>query len=414
MRKKLLLACSFGLITSMLSAQAWDEDLDGDLSGDFSNPTTLTFMVGSNDVIAAQQGSPRDVDYFTFTVPAGHVLADIDIDDYVAADPNNLAFIGIQAGSAFSTNFDVTTAADLLGGKTYGTDDIDINILPSMGLLSGAIGYTGALGPGDYTVWLNQTGDASVVELSFFIQPDDGDTQLWDDLLDGDLSDDHTIPTGVFNLNDGNNDIVSSVQGTPRDIDYITFTVPTGRVLTQIAVDNYIVANNSNLAFIGIIQGGSFPNDANTTAASDLLGGKTIGVSDIGNDILQDMGTLPGATGFTGNLTAGTYSIWFNQTGDESEIDLNFVVADPTLSTIAFTAGDIQLFPNPADTKFNITSTAVIESVRITDELGRSILFETAIEKRETSIDTSALSTGLYFAIVTTEKGAFTKRIIKN
>ena len=35
-----------------------------------------------------------------------------------------------------------------------------------------------------------------------------------------------------------------------------------------------------------------------------------------GTDILDDIGALPGATGFTGPLGAGTYTLWLNQTGN--------------------------------------------------------------------------------------------------
>ncbi len=65
----------------------------------------------------------------------------------------------------------------------------------------------------------------------------------------------------------------------------------------------------NNSSFVGIISGITFPNDVNTTSAGDLLGGKIFGNIDEGNNILQDIGTLPGAIGFTGVLPAGTYSI---------------------------------------------------------------------------------------------------------
>lgn len=143
----------------------YNESLSADLSGNFTAPDILPFVVGENTITATQ--SSTDVDYFTFTVPANSALSAIVVNDYQSADA--AGFIGIVNGSVFSTNAANTASSDLLGGLVYGINNIGDNILLGIGSLDGAQGFSEALPSGNYTVWLNQTGDASEVTLSFLI-----------------------------------------------------------------------------------------------------------------------------------------------------------------------------------------------------------------------------------------------------
>ncbi len=120
--------------------------------GDFMNPTTINLVNSEVKIIYNQQGDPRDVDYFTFNVPAGSELTEIFIDSFNTTDLNNNGFIGVQSGTSFSTDENSTTAADLLGRKVFGAQDEDFNILASMGLLNGSTRYVGALPTGDYII----------------------------------------------------------------------------------------------------------------------------------------------------------------------------------------------------------------------------------------------------------------------
>jgi hypothetical protein len=150
-----------------------DESVDGDLSGDRLNPTVLNLSVGSNTVLASQQGaaSGLDVDYLTVVVPAGTQLARLDCTSYSAVDGNsNLAFLGVQQGPVFTTDAATTKASDLYGGTVYGFFSPGTDILPTMGSLSGTIGFTPPLFEGSYTFWFNQTGLQSTVGLDFVLE----------------------------------------------------------------------------------------------------------------------------------------------------------------------------------------------------------------------------------------------------
>lgn len=150
-----------------------DESVDGDLSGDRLNPTVLNLTVGSNTVVASQQGaaSGLDVDYLTVVVPAGAQLARLDCTSYSAVDGNsNLAFLGVQEGPIFTTDAAATKASDLFGGTVYGFFSPGSDLLPTMGALSGTIGFTPPLFEGSYTFWFNQTGLQSTVGLDFVLE----------------------------------------------------------------------------------------------------------------------------------------------------------------------------------------------------------------------------------------------------
>ncbi len=155
------------------------------------------------------------------------------------------------------------------------------------------------------------------------IQAPQNASTIYDENGEGDLSGDHTAPQGPFVLVNGSNIVMAHQQGSPRDVDYFTIEVPVGQQLTGLTLLGY-EASAGNLAFIGIVSGSNFPNDANSTGASDLLGGTTYGAQDLNENILEAMGNLGGAQGFSGPLPAGTYSIWLNQTGPNSEATLSF------------------------------------------------------------------------------------------
>ena len=158
-------------LASASQAASFDEGLDGDLSDDRFAPTGLLLDPGANVVTATQQGVPRDIDYLTVSVPVGQVLAAIVLDDYVAG-PGNQAFLGLQEGTVFTVDPGLPIVGELLGGIVYGEGNVGTDILPEIGVLGGAIGFSGPLASGDYTFWLNQTGPVSTATLSLILVPE--------------------------------------------------------------------------------------------------------------------------------------------------------------------------------------------------------------------------------------------------
>lgn len=168
MKIKLLLAIFMVSLFTSLQAQVWDEGNDGDLSDDGMNPSgPFTLSLSGNVFIANQTGNPRDVDFFSFTVPDGMELTELIVDDYNGVD--DVAFIGIDGGATTDVDFMNPAAGDLLGGTSYGTASIGNDILPAMGNLGGAEGFVPPLPAGTYTIWLNQTGGLSESTLNFVV-----------------------------------------------------------------------------------------------------------------------------------------------------------------------------------------------------------------------------------------------------
>lgn len=162
-----------------LAQLTYDEGVNGDLSGDGLAPDALAFGAGTNTISGtfgidfSDPDSEQDIDYFTFTVDAGFQLTAISLLSYSGDD--GVAFIGIQNGSQFTEGPLGADAANLLGYTLYGTGQQDAgvgtNLLPLIGQGFGSQGFAGPLGPGDYSIWLNQTGALTTHALGFVIEP---------------------------------------------------------------------------------------------------------------------------------------------------------------------------------------------------------------------------------------------------
>jgi hypothetical protein len=149
------------------AATVWDEAVNGNLSNNPLAPTSLTFAPGPNDVIG-QAGdaplpgalAPFGQDFFTFTVPTGYTfrsLTAVSVDLFTSGDL--FAFIAIQSGPQITHDVSPPTfggdASGLLGWLHVAASDQGTDILPAMGVAGdGATGFTGALGVGQYSVWV--------------------------------------------------------------------------------------------------------------------------------------------------------------------------------------------------------------------------------------------------------------------
>ena len=159
---------------------------------------------------------------------------------------------------------------------------------------------------------------------------------VWDESVHGDLSTDPGAPTGVA-LGLGSNLVIGSVQ-TPNDTrDYLTFTIPVGKALQSLLLNQYEdldVGGPGDRGFHGIVVGGtSFVPDGNPIG--NFLGTDHLDPEPSGTDILPDLGTTNlGAQGFTPPLGPGTYTYHVQQTGPElSGYALDFVIVPEPTST---------------------------------------------------------------------------------
>jgi PEP-CTERM motif-containing protein len=168
------------LLPIAANAFSYDETIDGDVSGDRLAPTTLITSFGSNTLSATVvQG---DLDYLHISVPAGLALGSIVLTALNSAD--DVAFIGMQAGSTFTVTPGTATPAALLGYSHFGSGPqaggatLGNDMLDDLCAASGAIHCVPPL-TGDYTFWIQQTNAVPFsFTLDFVAVPEPGSLAL--------------------------------------------------------------------------------------------------------------------------------------------------------------------------------------------------------------------------------------------
>ena len=147
---------------------------------------------------------------------------------------------------------------------------------------------------------------------------------LWNEFDQIDISGDRFNPTMVT-VGAGTHSLVATSQAGDRE--YITITIPAGFSLTRIDHVSYDFISDT-LAFMGVQVGPIITLPPNTPSPAGLLGWTHFGVNTVGQDVLDNLGNGPGATGFTPPLPAGTYAFWIQQIGGVCEYQLDFVVVE--------------------------------------------------------------------------------------
>jgi hypothetical protein len=150
------------LASALPAAVVHNEATNGDLSNNGNAPTALgAFAAGTHSVISTSVNS--DIDNFTFTIPPGLTLAQIVPTAYAGDDET--AFIGLQAGTTIDN-----TGATLMGWQHFGPTmgNMNTNLLPFMA--------PGPLGPGSYTIWIQQTNATapSTTTMDVVVTPEPG------------------------------------------------------------------------------------------------------------------------------------------------------------------------------------------------------------------------------------------------
>ncbi len=147
---------------------------------------------------------------------------------------------------------------------------------------------------------------------------------IHDESVNGDISGDRMHPT-TYTLAPGVNSVIATTSA--NDQEYITLVVPTGYRLASLVLASYV--SDNGIAFIGMQAGSTFTEDASNPNVANLLGWAHFGTDfgNIGQDILDDMGTAFGVIGFTPPLPAGPYTYWIQQFDfDLTTYQFDFVV----------------------------------------------------------------------------------------
>jgi hypothetical protein len=150
-----------GIGSTAFGGIIYNEAVSPDLSNSGLTPTVLgPLSFGSNEIFGTtgRQNGVVDRDYFTITVPPNSVLtALIVLPGTQSAGTLSRSFIGVEEGPQVTLPTNATSAADLLGWHHYSPADIDLDILPEMGIpANGSTGFTPPLGPGTYSFWVQE------------------------------------------------------------------------------------------------------------------------------------------------------------------------------------------------------------------------------------------------------------------
>ena len=307
------------------------------------------------------------------------------------------------AANAFGTvTFEVFAQDD--GGTANG--GVDTSVASTASITINPINDAPTITTLDEVVSREDNGATTIADFvtSFDPGPNESGTSSEIQLLHDEGTDGTTDPLSTDNLNP--TDVGSLVLGanivrgylepsqSTGNVDVFTFTVPEGHLWSGVFVEEYSYVQtpsnpNERNAFFAINDANSFPYntfelDINNNPFLDetaFLGGTIFGLSDLpenggGGNILPRAGVIAGRR-FTGPLSAGTYTIYVQQTGSANRyaLDLRVTlenaqqpleysvsnVADPSLfSVLPTVSADGTLSFTPADdavgsTTFEVT-----------------------------------------------------------
>lgn len=159
-------------------AVAWDESVDGDLSGDPKAPTVVAFSGGSNIVDGTMVASTDAFDYMTFTIEPGQQLTRLSLLEFVdlpSGQQGNTAFHAIIAGAtSFIPAF--SNVNNFMGSNHLDFIHIGIDLLADLaGAPFGGTGFTIPLGPGTYTYHVQQVDEQLTgYTLDFVVEGESG------------------------------------------------------------------------------------------------------------------------------------------------------------------------------------------------------------------------------------------------
>ena len=153
---------------------------------------------------------------------------------------------------------------------------------------------------------------------------------VYDELTDGDMSDDPNAPTFV-DVSEGESTVIFVTDREGDDRDIFTFNVAEGYQLVGVILDLFDTNSNDpgNLGFIGFSAGDILPFDPSAPDPTQLLGYALVSIGDSGTDIFDVMAQGGGSQGYDGPLGAGDYTFWAQETSPTTDDwQVTFVITE--------------------------------------------------------------------------------------
>lgn len=162
-------------------ALVYSEDLNGDFSNNYLNPTPVVLGAGDNVLEGALTGFSLDMDLFTVTVPDGLFLSALRVTAFLGGAAGS--FMGVQPRAVLDTSPSDYIQSGMgasipVGDLNYvliGSLDASTNrdVLPQL-VVGAPLNGTSPLPAGPYAFWLNETGAGSTYTLTFEVVPEPG------------------------------------------------------------------------------------------------------------------------------------------------------------------------------------------------------------------------------------------------
>jgi len=140
------------------AAVVWNESLDGPLSTNAANPTSLNLALGTNRIISTIGGAVNR-DYFTFSLTPTQSLVAFQLASYVSID--KVSWIALQIGPAWTAG---DNTALMLAHQHFGNATLSNNLL--------GVSATTPLAAGTYTVRAQQLGATTAYQLDLTVVPE--------------------------------------------------------------------------------------------------------------------------------------------------------------------------------------------------------------------------------------------------
>ena len=182
----------FFVIAALPSAASavvvYDESIDGELSTDNLAPTDLgVFMIGTNSVTGQVtaigdffEGFNFTADVFTFEIAAGQQLDSMVLTSYATNPGSDAMFLSLDDGPTFqySVNeindiFVTPDVTQLMAARTIGNPHLGMDFLSGpdslqeAGMMGMGSPFSVPLGPGQYSIYIQETGAFSDYSIAF-------------------------------------------------------------------------------------------------------------------------------------------------------------------------------------------------------------------------------------------------------
>jgi len=382
------------------SGHVYISDIDNNVVRVVNAGDTINTYAGTGTGFYSGDGGPATA--AMLSGPAGLVL-DSAGNLYIADAGNNVVRMvsGISGAQYICTGDSVLFTDNMPGGAWY-------SLAPAVATVS-ATGMVVGLSSGNAVICYVAGTDTAKAPVTVNAVPNPGVITGTDSICLGSvgtLSD--SVPGGVWSTPDtaGVEVVAGLYEGLAGGLDTVYYTVHYTCGDSAAAIYLYFVDN-----YPGDILGPDSLCPGDTVTYTETVTGGVWGIDDTFHLHLIGPGTVVG-------VLPGEDFIFYDKSGPVPDCDRaryrtvevkTLAECTAGLPEIAAGVADVRLYPNPANSRLTLSSSAVIRSVTVDDVTGKQLIQRTFAE-RTVDIDVADLAAGVYLLRV---NGSVVRRFVK-